>query len=307
MTTIPTIDFASFDADHAPALEDLARQVDEALSTVGFMAIRNLGLDAETITAVFAAARDFFESTPDAKQHCAYGSASENFGYQGMGVEHLDPTAPADLKETFTMRDVARRPVSDARWPTSAFAALMQRFYGECLRASFRLMRVMTQALSTPPDFFERCHSGENVTMRLLYYPALNGRPVAPGQLGAGAHTDYGLLTLLFQQDLSGLEVQTAEGEWLPVAADPGRILINSGDLLQVWTNGRYRSTPHRVRPQLSDEPRQSIALFVDPDSATEVAALPSCTGADNPPRFLPTTAGAHLQSRIEASHRGNR
>ena len=304
MPSIPTLDFSSYDAANPAALEALALSVDDALSTVGFLAVRNLGVASAQLCAVFDAAQAFFGGTSQDKQRSAYGTAADNFGYQCSGDEHLDPTAPADLKETFTMRDVGRRDVDDARWPSPAFAHLLQAFYASCLEGAFRLMHVMAIALEAEPDFFQRCHHGENVTMRLLHYPAYDPATVAPRQLGAGAHTDYGLLTLLFQQDIPGLEVQDADGAWLPVAADPGRIIINSGDLLQVWTNGRYRSTPHRVQPQLDGRSRQSIAVFIDPDSETEVSALPSCTSADNPPRFEPTTAGAHLQSRIEASHR---
>ncbi|MEO0615536.1 MAG: 2OG-Fe(II) oxygenase family protein [Pseudomonadota bacterium] len=304
MSSIPTIDFSSYDVADPVALHALAQSVDDALSTVGFMAIRNLGVNGTQTGSAFDAARAFFQGAPSDKQRCAYSTAADNFGYQCSGDEHLDPTAPADLKETFTMRDVGHRAVNDARWPSAAFAQLMRAFYAACLEGAFRLMHVMSIALDTEPDFFRRCHHGENVTMRLLHYPAYDTATVAPRQLGAGAHTDYGLLTLLFQQGIPGLEVQSPNGAWLPVTADPGRIVINSGDLLQVWTNGRYRSTPHRVQPQLDGRSRQSIAVFIDPDSATKVAALPSCTSADNPPRFAPTTAGAHLQSRIEASQR---
>ncbi|MEL6449356.1 MAG: 2OG-Fe(II) oxygenase family protein [Pseudomonadota bacterium] len=304
MPNIPTLDFSSYDAESPAALGALAVSVDDAFSTVGFMAVRNLGVDHAQLGAVFDAAQAFFAGAPEDKQRSAYGTAADNFGYQCSGDEHLDPTAPADLKETFTMRDVGRRGVDEARWPSPVFAQLMRAFYASCLEGAFRLMHVMALALDTEPNFFARCHHGENVTMRLLHYPAYDPESVQPRQLGAGAHTDYGLLTLLFQQDTPGLEVQDPSGVWLPVAADPGRIIINAGDLLQVWTNGRYRSTLHRVQPQLDGRSRQSIAVFIDPDSATEVSALPSCTSADNPPRFKPTTAGAHLQSRIEASHR---
>ena len=301
---LPVIDFASYSNEDRASLRNLADAVDTALRDVGFMAIRHLGIEPEQLAAVFAASRQFFRSELHCKQRSAYRSASENFGYQGIAEEHLDPTAPADLKETFTMRDVLRHPANDTRWPSLEFAQLMRTFYGDCLTAAFRLMHVLTVALETQANFFERCHSGENVTLRLLHYPANRGAHVKSGQLGAGAHTDYGLLTLLFQRGVGGLEVRGADGDWLPVAADPDAIVINAGDLLEVWTNGRYRSTPHRVQPQLGDVERQSIAMFIDPDSATEVRVLPSCTGPDNPVRFTPTTAGRHLTDRIEASHK---
>ncbi len=302
-TEIPVVDFSSFNPGDRAGLQALATEVDQALSGVGFMAVRHLGIDSELLRQVFEASRTFFSSDEPQKLSSAYRSASENFGYQGVGQENLDPSAPADLKETFTMRNVLNRPPDDARWPDGVFRDLMRTFYRDCLNAAFRLMRVLTVALDVEPDFFERHHSGENVTLRLLHYPSIGHAPEA-GQLGAGAHTDYGLLTLLFQNEIGGLEVQTDDGEWQRVGASAKDVVINSGDLLEVWTNGRYRSTPHRVQPMSNSADRQSIAMFVDPDSATEVAALPSCVSADNPLRFKPTSAGEHLQQRIAASHK---
>lgn len=304
MSALPVIDFTRYDERDENSVAFLAGAVDRALSEVGFMAVRNLGLESDDVTNVFAAAKGFFEGDGQIKRRCAYLSASENFGYQGVAEEHLDPLAPADLKETFTMRSLNQRPPDVSRWPDPAFAQLMTGFYSRCLEASFRLMHVIATALDLPPKFFVQHHSGENVTLRLLHYPSVEQNAVHPGQLGAGAHTDYGLLTLLFQRDVGGLEVQRADGHWLPVAADPDVIVINAGDLLEVWTNGHYRSTPHRVQPKIGDGARQSIAMFVDPDSRTKVAPLASCISAGQHPRFAPTTAGAHLQSRIEASHK---
>lgn len=304
MHQIPVIDFSHFDPRRPEAIAALARDVDQALAEIGFMAIRNLGIPGNDITEVFAAARAFFEGEDEQKAGCAYRSASENFGYQGIAQEHLDPMAPADLKETFTMRNLTRQELGADRWPDARFATRMKAFYTQCLQASFRLMRVLAAALNVPPEFFVQHHSGENVTLRLLHYPAVAADSLQAGQLGAGAHTDYGLLTLLFQQAIGGLEVQAADGAWLQVAAEPDTIVINAGDLLEVWTNGRYRSTLHRVQPILGHQTRQSIAMFVDPDSATHVEALPSCRESGTAARFAPTTAGEHLQARIEASHK---
>lgn len=304
VANIPTVDFAQYDKTAPATVAELAAAVDSALASTGFLALANAGIEAQLRDEVFAASRGFFHGDPASKQRSAYLSASENFGYQGVGEEHLDPTAPADIKETFTMRNLVNRPPGDSRWPSAGFRDLMCRFYGESLQAAFRLMHVLTVALDVPPDFFARCHSGENVTLRLLHYPTGGIDTVAARQLGAGAHTDYGLLTLLFQDGTPGLEVEDAAGNWRMVAAEPDTVIVNSGDLLEVWTNGRYRSTPHRVQPRIGATERQSIAMFVDPDSATRVDTLASCTDANNPPRFAPTSAGAHLQERIEASHK---
>jgi isopenicillin N synthase-like dioxygenase len=294
---IPIIDFAA-----APP-QTLAAQIDSALADSGFMALRNLGIEAELVGEVFATAREFFHADRAFKERFAYRSAAENFGYQGIGDEFLDPDAGADLKESLTLRNVFAAGLGAERWPSAEFQTRMTRFYSACLEGAHRLLRVLARALDVDEEFFVRCHRGENVTLRLLHYPASGAEISDPAQMGAGAHTDYGMLTLLFQDDVGGLEIRDPAGAWHPVAPVPGAIIVNAGDLLERWSNDRYRSTWHRVRPRIGGRERFSVAFFVDPDSATEVTVLPGCVDAANPPRHPPVTAGEHLQQRIRHSH----
>lgn len=282
---------------------DIARDIDAALKDVGFMALTNLGLSSEDREAIFSASRRFFASPREQKMRCAYRAASENFGYQGLLEESLDPTRPADLKETFTMRNPVKGQIDNDRWPDQEFRAAAEQFYRQAMRAAERLQRLLALALQMPTDYFVERHGGENITLRLLHYPPVATESVDVEQMGAGAHTDYGMLTLLLQDDVGGLQVQSADGAWHPAPPRDDAIVINCGDMLERWSNGRYRSTPHRVLPVAGSRERYSVALFLDPDSATPIEALPSCTSADDPPRFAPTTAGQHLQERIEATH----
>lgn len=301
---VPVIDFSGYAPRERRSQTELARALDEALTDLGFFRAMNLGLDLRLVDTVFAASGAFFRQEEAAKRRSEYRSATENFGYQGLAEENLDPSAPADLKETFTMRNLVNKPPDDDRWPSDEFRELMVRFFQACTDSAFRLQRVLARALDLDQEFFVRCHNGENMTMRLLHYPAAGVDRVHEHQLGAGAHTDYGLMTLLFQDGVSGLEIQGPDGQWRGVRAMDDAVLINSGDLLERWSNGRYRSTPHRVQPKIGERERLSIALFVDPDSDTQVEALPSCVCEGNPPRYASITAGAHLQERIEASHK---
>ena len=111
------------------------------------------------------------------------------------------------------------------------------------------------------------------------------------------------MLTLLFQDDVGGLEVLDANDRWQAVDYVKSAIVINSGDMLERWTNGRYRSTLHRVKPKIGQRERFSIAMFVDPDSATPVSVLDSRTTDDKLAQYGPITTGEHLQERIQASH----
>ncbi|MES2604898.1 MAG: 2OG-Fe(II) oxygenase family protein, partial [Pseudomonadota bacterium] len=218
--------------------------------------------------------------------------------------ENLDPTQPADIKESFTMRNVIKMAVSEGRWPDNQFRDIVVDFFGAALQASYRMQRVLAMALDVDTNFFIRYHGGENVTLRLLHYPAWDATKVTSGQLGAGAHTDYGLITLLFQDAVGGLEVLDRDGIWKGVDYVPKAIVINCGDLLETWTNGRYHSTLHRVQPKISGQERYSMALFVDPDTETPVKVLDSCITADMPAKFPPLTAGEHILQKIRATHK---
>lgn len=293
--TIPTINFAdSNDQARRAALET-------ALADTGFMAIRNIGITTGQVSNLFREGRDFFGLQDSTKQQYGYRSATDNFGYQAVGMESLDPNMPADLKETFTVRNPPSR--LESHWPSSAFRHQILSFYQACLTSAQLLQRDIAAILGLPEAFFSERITGENVTLRFLHYPCLEARE--DGQLGAGAHTDYGLLTFLFQDQVGGLEVQDRHsGDWIPVPPEAGSIVVNTGDMMERWTNGRFASTLHRVQPRNDASDRYSIALFFDPDDEVSVECLPSCMGPDNPARYPPTTAGEHLLSKLRASHR---
>jgi len=305
--TIPLIDFSA--ADDPSCSADLSGDVHRAFVDDGFLMLKNTRMDPNLVSSVFAASRSFFTGPMTTKRACQYLSAQENFGYQGLGQENLDPSAPADLKETFTMRNILNVPIAEERWPSAEFKALMSAFYADALRVAQQLQSVLCNALELPGDYFSNCHTGENISLRLLYYPAIDAQRAAEmqatdGQMGAGAHTDYGLLTLLFQDNVGGLQVLGANQTWQNVDPVPQGIVVNSGDLLERWTNDRYCSTLHRVVPISGAHDRLSIAMFIDPDSNTEVSALNSCISIDKPATHAPITAGEHIQQKLEASHK---
>ncbi|WP_156841206.1 isopenicillin N synthase family dioxygenase [Novosphingobium aquimarinum] len=297
--TIPLIDLRS-----AP---DAGQAMDAGLADYGFLQLAHIGISPAELAAVFQASETFFKSSPDSKRRCAYRSAAENFGYQGLLEENLDPAAPADVKETFTMRNIAAAPPPQERWPSDAFREIMCGFYARALACAHQIQRQMATRLGMPPDYFTRLHSGQNVTLRLLYYPASQSGAEArdPAQLGAGAHTDYGFMTLLFQHGVGGLQVMDSADAWIDVPPRDEAVVVNSGDMLERWTNGRYKSTMHRVIAMDGQRDRLSIAMFIDPDSDALIEALPSCVSPENPARFGPISAGAHLQARLAASHKG--
>ncbi|MEJ0038358.1 MAG: 2OG-Fe(II) oxygenase family protein [Gammaproteobacteria bacterium] len=186
-----------------------------------------------------------------------------DFGCQGIEGESLDPTARPDLKESFTMRNARAWAARVDRWPDEEFRDMALELYDVGFAAAGRILGILAGCLDLPSHFFAERHLGENVTLRFLHYPA-NLPSRSNDQLGAGAHTDYGSITLLFQDDVGGLELQNAEGSWQSAPPVVDAAVINTGDLMERWTNGRYRSTVHRVRPIAGTRDRYSIALFID-------------------------------------------
>jgi len=296
----------------AESRSEMPARLDRALREDGFVQLHCDDFDWQLTSRVFDQANWFFGQTPEFKQAFAYGSAAENFGYQGLGDEALDPTTGVpDLKETFTMRNVAHREVDGHRWPSADFRQTMVQFYGACFDLASSLMRCIAVIGGLPEDYFVSAHTGENVTLRLLYYPGSDrgassfesehGRSATP-EILAGAHTDYGMMTLLFQDNIGGLQVQSMDGSWLDVVPQSQSVIMNTGDLMAHWSNDRFPSTSHRVRRN-ADVARLSIAFFCDPDSKTEVEVLPGLQEEGREVRYVKTTAGEHIQRKLIATH----
>lgn len=302
MTDIPIIDFKNFETGDDTHRRKIAAQVDWAASEVGFMYVDNLGIDQDLLKQAFASSAAFFDRSQPEKERWRY-IQDINHGYQGPGDQRLDPTIAPDLKEAFTMRDIHKNENTPELWPSAEFLDTASGFFDEALRGSNIVMEAFALALDLPVDFFRDCHHGQNVALRYLHYPVSQGT-VAEDQLGCGAHTDFGTITLLFQDDVGGLQIQGRDGRWRDAVYIPGTIIINTADLVATWTNDRYCSTPHRVKPMTSRRDRYSIAYFVDPDSDTPVSAFESCVSADNPSKYPDTTAGAYVQQRIVDSNK---
>jgi isopenicillin N synthase-like dioxygenase len=297
----PVVDIAPFVAGTGEAGR-VVGEVQEALSELGFMYVRGHGISPAVLQRAQESSRYFFAQPVASKSRFAYrqDDLDANFGFHGLEAERLDISSAPDLKESFSMRNASAVTRAD-RWPGEEFRRTALDLYEASLSAGYRILRVMAAGLDLPPEFFTERHQGQNVTLRLLHYPA--GIPAtSAAQLGAGAHTDYGSITLLHQDEVGGLEVRGGDGHWYPAPAVPGALLVNTGDLMQRWTNDRFRSTFHRVRAIGGLADRYSIAFFVDPDTDVRVECIESCRSEQRPSRYPTVTAGEHIQSRIAAS-----
>jgi isopenicillin N synthase-like dioxygenase len=301
-TTIPIIDMNPFLEGTQEGRQLVAQEIYRAAHEVGFLYLKNFGMSEDLLEAAFKVAHSLF--TSDEKLKVPF-NVEFNHGYGKMQGEALDPSKPADLKETFTSRNLANLPSGPDLWPNPQFEAFMRVFYKRVRQISSDVMGAFALALDLDPAFFEDKHTGLTQTMRLLHYPPVD--TVSEGQLGAGAHTDYGTLTVLFQDSAGGLEVQNLKGEWVSAPPIRGTVVINTGDLIARWSNNFFKSTPHRVvpSPAARKNGRQSIAFFSDPDPDVVIETFPSCINKENPAKYGPITAGEYVQQRILASQAG--
>jgi isopenicillin N synthase-like dioxygenase len=167
-----------------------------------------------------------------------------------------------------------------------------------------RIMRVFALALGLGERCFDAFIDAPVSALRALNYPALAGPP-APGQIRAGAHTDYGSLTILLPQAESrGLQMLEPGGRWVEVVAPPGAFVVNIGDLMARWTNDRWTSTLHRVviPEDGGAERRQSFAFFHQPNWDAKIVALPACLGPDERPKYPAVRSGPYLMSKFKAT-----
>jgi len=187
------------------------------------------------------------------------------------------------------------------RWPPiEGFETPIKRYHAAAMDLAERLLRAMALSLDLDETTFAAYHRHPICTLRLLRYPP---RPATASDLtfGAGTHTDWGALTVLAQDEAGSLEVLDRSGRWIDVPPVPGSFVVNVGDLLALWTNDRYTSTPHRVRGVPGRE-RYSIACFFDLDPDARIETLPTCISDDRPARYAPTTPGEHLTAMYKAS-----
>ncbi|MEH1969810.1 isopenicillin N synthase family dioxygenase [Nostoc sp.] len=294
MVIIPVIDLTAFNNGNAATRQAVVKQIYQACHQIGFIYLQKAEISKDLINQVFTYSKCFFNLPLEVKQKQAWNNEFSNTGYVGIERERLDPNKPGDLKEAFNVN----------KQEAVGIDASIVAFYDNCTKLANTILQAYALALELPEDFFTTRHNQQNHTLRLLHYPPLQTPPKS-GQVRAGEHSDYGSITLLFQDDVGGLEVQTASGEWIAAPAIPDTVIVNTGDLMQRWTNHVFCSTKHRVmiaNDNRMNQSRYSIAFFCHPNDDTEIACLESCQ-KEQSPIYLPILAGEYLLSRLQATY----
>lgn len=311
MASVPTVDLGS------PGAAD---RISEACRHVGFFQIVGHGVPDRIADDAWRLAGDFFDLPAAERMSVAMPSAGYPYGYQAMEVERLASSlgdaTPPDRKHTWSCGpvDPVGHRITDPdeawvrspnRWPEAlpAFRPAMEAYYRSMGMLCAQIMSLMAIALDLTPHHFDPYIRAHTSALRLIDYPHTDA-PALPGQLRAGAHTDYGTLTVLRQEHApGGLEVRTVDGAWVAVPAVTGAFVVNVGDCLARWTNDRWRSTLHRVAnpppDAMGSTRRRSMAFFHNANWDAEIACLPTCLDEGAEPRYEPVLAGRHLMSKF--------
>lgn len=296
-STIPIIDIAPFrHGGDARVVADVAA----AARDIGFFVVTGHGVSAAATDRLYADARGFFD-LPDADKRALVGVPGilGGVGFAPMGAEALAATkgiaTPGDIKESLNFGPL----LPGSAWPSSGLRDAFAAYFAEMEQLAQVLRRIFCAGIGLPQDYFEGDFVDHLSALRVINYPAQSAPP-APGQLRAGAHTDYGFMTILRSEAVpGGLQVQRRDGLWLDAPAVAGGYVINIADAFMRWTNDAWVSTPHRVAnpPEAARGAarRQSIPYFVNPSGKAMIACLAPFVSAAQPAKYPPISFGDYI------------
>lgn len=292
----------------------VAREFDRIAREIGFFYLVGHGVPEAQTRGILGQAERFFAQPMAAKRELLV--TPQRRGYEPLALQALDVESPPDLKEGFLVGEglpaddphvLAGLPNYGAnRWPEQGalpgFTAACQGYFQAAKGVATTLMEVFAMVAGLPEGHFAPMWARSMSSLRLLHYPPQPAQ-AEDNQIGCGSHTDWGAVTVLLQDEIGGLEVQAASGEWLYADPMPGAFIVNLGDMMPVWTNGAYHSNPHRVRNRSGARHRYSVPFFLDPDYHAEVACLDAFRPPGEAPRLAPRTAGAHLDLMYQLTY----
>jgi isopenicillin N synthase-like dioxygenase len=322
---IPVIDIAPYVADGTPEERRLvAKAMDEANRTVGFVQIRGHEIPDTTIGGLAAAMDAFFAQSSE--QKARYRAPAEvNRGYTpprseslslSLGVSQTDNAY--DCFEAFNIGegtsafpglDLPEQHYPENLWPDIGhFRGPVEAYFAEAGRVARVLTTIFADALELEADYFAPFTDHSIDVLRMNHYALPERTEVTSSLRGMGEHTDFGIVTVLWADPLPGLQILDDDGVWHDVLPMPGALLINLGDLTARWTNDRWRSTMHRVMPPVlggQTVRRRSAAYFHDGNVDAVVATLDNCRDADGNSEYAPTTVADHIAAKLAGSRGG--
>lgn len=319
-TSIPVLDIGGTFSGDSPERQRVAREIHRACRETGFFYVSGHGVPAQLIDNQFAWTKRFFNLPLDAKLALDMKNSASRCGYQPIKVQRLDSqdasaaAAPSDLNESYfcgvelpsTHPNAQRgwRSFGHNQWPENlpGFREQTLAYQGAMRSLGDHLLTLIALSLELPEDWFARFHDMPVTNLRTIKYPP-QPESAQFNQIGAGAHTDWGGITLLAQDNSGGLEVRNTAGDWIEAPPVPATFVINLGDLMARWTNDVYRSTMHRVKTKKPGTERYSAAFFYSPRPDAVIEALPTCVSAQYPLQYEACTAEEHRNEMFRRAY----
>jgi isopenicillin N synthase-like dioxygenase len=310
---VPIVDVAPLFTDDEAGVREAARAMRQAAVETGFFYVRGHNVSSTLMDATFLAAKYFFNLSEEVKRSIVVTPATAHRGYMPFAQTRQPGVKRADLKESFNFAypfasgDPALRSgcalVGVNQWPAGEpeWRRILEQYYDAVFELGQRILGGIAIGLDLPRDFFRGLYRHPLVRARLIHYPPQH-EDTSSGQFGAAEHTDYGTITILWQDDAGGLQVKNRDGQWIDAPPIDGTFVINIGDMLELWSNDLFVSTPHRV-VNASGRERYSIPVFYDPDFDVTVECLPNCSSPQNSPRHAPINAGEYITGRYDGSY----
>ncbi|MGC5255312.1 isopenicillin N synthase family dioxygenase [Gordonia sp. DT218] len=323
---VPTVDISAYVGEGSTtARRDVARAIDDACATVGFIQIVGHGIPDSVIEGLASAVDDFFGLGLEDKK--GYRVPGANRGYTAPKTESLSLSAGVESASrmndffeafnvgaearSFTGLDLDEADYGINLWPDiDGYRVRVEAYFQAAQRVSGALTRIFADALGEESDFFERLTDHSIDVLRMNNYALPPGTDVTlDGDLtGMGEHTDFGIVTVLWADQVRGLQVLARDGSWHDVEPADGALLVNLGDLTARLTNDRWMSTLHRVKPPVVDgtiERRRSVAFFHDGNADAVISTLASHLEYDNGLAYEPITVTDHIAAKLAGSRGG--
>ena len=308
-TKIPSVDLADFLSGDLQRKQKFVKEIGKAYENIGFVSLRNHFLSNELMMQLYNQVKEFFDLPEEVKNKYERPDIGGQRGYNPFGKEHAKGRKKGDLKEFWHFGQI---PDKDAKlieeYPENVEVKELPEFnkvgieaYRQLEKTGIYVLRALALRIGLDEHYFDHWASDGNSILRPIHYPPITEEP--DGAVRAGAHGDINLITLLMGASAGGLQVKNRDGEWIEARPEKNELVINVGDMLERHTNGKLRSTIHRVvNPPREewDKPRYSIPFFLHPRSEMKLDCLPECVDANNLKIYEDITAGKFLDQRLK-------
>lgn len=308
---IPSLDLADFRSGDDTLRHQFVQELGDAYNNIGFVAIRNHYLNKELASELYDVVKKFFALDDAIKQNYELPHLAGQRGYIGKGKEHAKGRNTGDLKEFYHIGQVVedddpiKQEYPENIWPAEIpeFRSIGLEVYRSLEKTGMEMLRAIALYLNLDENYFqEKVKNGNSILRPIHYFPIERIEEVPADAVRAAEHGDINLITLLMGASADGLQVLRRDNKWISITALPDQLVVNVGDMLERLTNGKLKSTIHRVvNPprELMNTPRFSIPFFMHPRSDMSLAALPQCVDIKNPRQWKDITAGEFLDQRL--------